>query len=77
MFIRSEGFVMGKSLKAGDLVSWKSHGGEAHGTVVKKAIAPTHIKGQKVAASPDNPEFTVETKAGKRAAHDAKALTKE
>jgi len=68
---------MGKSLKVGDPVSWKSHGGEAHGTVVKKAITPTHIKGHKVAASPDNPEFLVETKTGKRAAHKAKALTKE
>jgi hypothetical protein len=34
------------------------------------------IKGHKVAASKDNPEYLVETDEGKRAAHKAKALTK-
>jgi hypothetical protein len=61
----------------GDKVSWKSHGGTAHGTVVKEQTSPTTIKGHKVAASKDNPEFIVETDAGKRAAHKADALTKE
>jgi hypothetical protein len=67
---------MSKSLKAGDKVSWKSHGGEAHGKVVKKVTAPMTIKGHKVAASKDNPEFLVETDEGKQAAHKAEALTK-
>lgn len=67
---------MAKSLKAGDKVSWKSHGGEAHGKVVKKITSPTKIKSHKVAASADNPEFIVETDAGKRAAHKPDALTK-
>ncbi|MES2755070.1 MAG: DUF2945 domain-containing protein [Pseudomonadota bacterium] len=62
--------------KAGDKVSWKSHGGAAHGKVVKKITKPTDIKGHHVAASPDNPEFIVETVDGKRAAHKASALTK-
>jgi hypothetical protein len=60
----------------GDKVSWKSHGGEAHGKVVKKQTEPTTIKGHKVAASPDNPQFIVETEEGKRAAHKAEALKK-
>jgi hypothetical protein len=51
-----------KSPKAGDHVSWKSHGGQADGTVVKKVTKPLHIKGHKVAASRDNPEFIVETR---------------
>ena len=34
------------------------------------------IKGHKVAASRDNPEYLVETSEGKRAAHKAEALTK-
>jgi hypothetical protein len=68
---------MSTSPKSGDAVSWKSQGGEAHGKVVKKITTPTRIKGHKVAASKDNPEFLVETKAGKRAAHKATALTKE
>ena len=67
---------MAKALKAGDKVSWKSHGGEATGKVVKKLTSPMTIKGHKVAASKDNPEFLVETKEGKRAAHKAGALSK-
>lgn len=68
---------MNKEPKAGDKVSWKSHGGEAHGKVVKKVTSPTTIKSHKVAASKDNPEFIVETDDGKRAAHKPGALTKE
>ena len=63
--------------KKGDKVSWKSHGGTAHGTVEKKQTSPTQIKGHKVAASPDNPEFIVKTDKGAKAAHKADALTKE
>ena len=68
---------MAESLKAGTKVKWKSHGGEAHGKVVKKQTSPTKIKGHKVAAAPDNPEYLVETAEGKRAAHKAGVLTKE
>jgi len=65
---------MARSLKPGDEVSWKSHGGEAQGKVVRKVTKPMTIKGHKVAASTDNPEFLVETAEGKRAAHKAGAL---
>lgn len=68
---------MAKTPVAGDPVSWKSHGSKAHGKVVKKTTEPTVIKGHKVAASKDNPEFIVETNDGKRAAHKAQALSKE
>lgn len=67
---------MTKSLKSGDRVSWQSHGGTAEGKVVRKVTKPMTIKGHKVAASKDNPEFLVETDEGKRAAHKADALTK-
>ena len=67
---------MEKAPKAGDKVTWKSHGGEAHGRVVKKITSPTKIKGHKVAASSENPEFIVETEKGTRAAHKASALKK-
>lgn len=67
---------MAKSVKTGDKVSWKSHGGTAHGKVVRKVTSPMTIKGHKVAASKDNPEYLVETEEGKRAAHKASALTK-
>lgn len=68
---------MAKDLKTGDKVSWKSHSGEAHGKVVKKQTSPTKIKGHKVAASKDNPQFIVETKEGKRAAHKEGALSRD
>ena len=67
---------MAKSLKAGDKVSWKSHGGTAHGKVVRKLTSATRIKGHSVAASKDNPEYLVETDEGKKAAHKAAALAK-
>lgn len=68
---------MATDLKAGDRVSWKSHGGEAHGKVVRKQTKPTTIKGHKVAASKDNPQFIVETDEGKRAAHKEGALSRD
>ena len=68
---------MAKAPKSVDAVSWKSHGGAAHGHIVKKVIEPTRIKGHKVAASKDNPQFIVETNEGKRAAHKAVALSKD
>jgi uncharacterized protein YijF (DUF1287 family) len=68
---------MAKELKPGDAVSWKSHGGTAHGKVVSEVTKRTKIKGHTVAASPENPELIVETKAGAKAAHKPAALTKE
>lgn len=67
---------MAKALHKGDKVSWKSHGGSAHGKVVRKLTSETHIKGHKVAASEENPEYLVETEEGKRAAHKPEALEK-
>lgn len=63
--------------KAGEHVSWKSHGGQAHGKVVTKQSSPTQIEGHKVAASKDDPQFIVETAEGKRAAHKKEALRKD
>ena len=68
---------MAKSVKVGDKVSWESSGGHSTGKVVKKLTSPTKIKGHKVAASKDNPEYLVESeKSGKQAAHKAGALKK-
>jgi len=68
---------MAEEFATGDRVTWKSHGGEAHGKVVRKQTSPTQIKGHKVAASKDAPQFIVETDEGKRAAHKAEALSRE
>lgn len=64
------------TLKKGDEVSWKSHGGTAHGVVEKKQTSPTEIKGHKVAASKDNPEYIVRSDNGGKAAHKEGALKK-
>ena len=69
---------MAKTLKPGDKVSWGTSQGETHGKVVRKQTSPTQIKGHKVSASKDNPEYIVRTtKSGKEAAHKADALRKE
>lgn len=65
---------MAKDPKPGENVRWNSPGGTAHGKVVRKLTRPITIKGHKVAASPENPEWLVETDDGKRAAHKAGAL---
>ncbi len=67
---------MAKTLSKGDKVGWDSSGGHSTGKVVKKLTSPMKIKGHKVAASKDNPEYLVETDEGKRAAHKPDALTK-
>ena len=66
---------MTKTLNAGDRVTWSSHGGKAHGKVVRKVTKPMTVRGHKVAASADNPEYLVETEDGKQAAHKPGALT--
>lgn len=68
---------MADELKTGDKVTWKSHGGTAHGTVRKKQTTPTKIKGHTVAASKDDPQYIVETDKGTRAAHKPTALHKD
>jgi hypothetical protein len=68
---------MAKTLKPGDKVEWDSSGGHSVGEVVRKQTSPTQIKGHKVAASPENPEYIVRSdKSGTEAAHKAEALKK-
>lgn len=65
------------TLKKGDKVEWTTSQGKTHGTVEKKQTAPTHIKGHKVQASPDDPQYIVKSDAsGKEAAHKPAALKK-
>ncbi len=67
--------MAGKTLKAGDKVEWDSSGGHSVGKVVKKITNPTKIKGHKVAASKENPEYIVKSdKSGGIAAHKPEAL---
>lgn len=68
---------MAKQLKRGDDVSWKSHGGTAHGKVEKKVTSSTKIKGHTVRATSDDPQYIVRSENGGKAAHKPSALTKE
>jgi hypothetical protein len=67
---------MSKELHKGDKVEWDSSGGHSTGKVVRKLTSPMTIKGHRVAATKDHPEYLVETEEGKRAAHKAEALTR-
>ena len=72
-----EQLATAKTLKSGDKVSGDSSGGHSVGTVVKQQTTPTQIKGHKVAASADNPQYIVKSdKSGKVAAHKPGELKK-
>lgn len=62
--------------KKADQVTWKSHGGTAHGEVERKVTHDTKIKSHQVRATPDDPQFIVKSDNGGEAAHKASALTK-
>ena len=62
--------------KKGDHVTWKSHGGEAHGVVEKKQTTDTKIKDHVVRATKDDPQYIVKSDNGGKAAHKAEALKK-
>ncbi len=67
--------MTGKTFAKGDAVEWDSSGGHSIGKVVKKITKPTQIKGHKVAASKDNPEYLVKSdKSGAVAAHKPASL---
>ncbi len=66
-----------KTFKAGDAVRWDHSQGTTAGKVIRKVTKPMTIKGHKVAASKDNPEYLVESdKTGARAAHRPEELRK-
>ena len=68
---------MPKDWKGGDKVSWDSSGGRSVGTVVRRQTEPTRIKGRKVAASKDDPQYIMKSdKTGREAAHRVQALKK-
>ena len=66
---------MAKTLKSGDRVAWRSSGGRSVGRIEQKLTAPGRIKGHKVAAAHDNPEYLVRSdESDKVAAHKPSAL---
>lgn len=66
-----------KTFKASNAVKWDHSQGTTQGKVIKKVTSPTKIKGHKVAASKDNPEYIVQSdKTGAKAAHKPTELRK-
>ena len=62
----------------GDHVTWKSHGGEAAGTVEEKITEETEAAGRKVKASEDDPQYLVRSeKSGREAVHKPSALEED
>ena len=69
---------MADEFSKGDKVSWKSHGGEAVGTVEKKITSDTEAAGRTVRASEDDPQYLVQSeKSGGEAVHKPSALTEQ
>ena len=61
--------------KTGDKVTWRSHGGEAVGTVKEKITSDRKAGGRQVRASRDDPQYLVESeKSGGEAVHKPEAL---
>lgn len=68
---------MAAEFKPGDRVEWNTPQGPTQGKVKRKLTDRTHIKGHEVAASPEHPEYLVESeKSGEEAAHKPEALTR-
>ncbi|MFJ7779562.1 DUF2945 domain-containing protein [Streptomyces yangpuensis] len=65
----------GDDLGRGDEVSWKSHGRTVEGKVKKKITERTRAAGRTVDASPEEPQYEVESGAsGRSAVHKPDAL---
>ncbi len=68
---------MTKTFKTGDNVEWDHSQCSTSGKVVRKQTQPTQIKGHKVAASPEDPQYIVKSgKTGAIAAHKPSELRK-
>jgi Hypervirulence associated proteins TUDOR domain len=67
-----------KNLKQGDRVEWETSQGKTTGKVKRRVTDPIKIKGHKVKASKDDPQYVVESeKSGNEAAHKPGALKKK
>lgn len=64
-------------LHKGDKVAWSSHGKEVTGEVTGKHKERTEAAGRTVDASPEEPQYEVESdKSGRSAVHQRDALRK-
>jgi hypothetical protein len=64
-----------RGFKAGDRVSWRSHGSTAEGRVIRKITSDTTLAGRRVRASADDPQYLVRSdRSGGEAVHHPSAL---
>ena len=69
---------MPEEFEKGDHVTWKSHGGEAEGTVERKITSDTEAAGRTVRAGKVDPQYeVVSEKSGGHAVHKPSALKKD
>jgi hypothetical protein len=62
--------------RAGDRVSWNSHGYPVRGKVVRRITSETEAAGRTVRATEDDPQYLVRSDNGAAAVHKPTALTK-
>jgi hypothetical protein len=69
---------MEQEFNKGDRVTWKSHGGNAEGEVLRKITEDNELAGRTVRASKDDPQSVVRSdKSGGEAVHKPSAPTKK
>jgi hypothetical protein len=62
----------------GDRITWKGHGGNAEGEVLRKITEDTELAGRKVRASKADPQYVVRSDTnGGEAVHKPSALKKK
>lgn len=68
---------MSQEFRKGDRVTWKSHGGDAEGEVLRKITKDTKLAGRKVRARKDDPQYLVRgDNSGGEAVHKPSMLSK-
>jgi hypothetical protein len=69
---------LSQEFKKGDRVTWRSHGSNAEGEVLRKITEGTELAGRKVRASKGDPQYLVRSdKSGGEAVHKPSALRKK
>jgi hypothetical protein len=64
-----------RRFRAGDRVTWRSHGSVVHGTVEEEITSDTEAAGRTVRASADDPQYLVRSEgSGGTAVHKPGAL---
>jgi hypothetical protein len=67
-----------RRFRAGDRVTWRSHGSTVHGEVEREITSVTEAAGRTVRASEDDPQYLVRSaSSGRAAVHRPGALRRD